>query len=552
MPADFVQAAALTVGASFVVWNIYHRYEPAGFLSAGFLLFAIPGFIAHQVQPLFSSLTRAYLTIFTIYWGVILLFTTAYRLSPFHPLAKYPGPTACKVSKIWMSVIAAKGYTHRYVCDLHTQYGDVVRIGPNELSFRHEDLINPILANKELRKGPYYDIRTQDGVSPLDGLKDYAEHAARRRLWNRGTSVASAKTYTDHLRHVIDEFMQALAQRQDQTIDISKWMSFAALDFMGHMTESFDMIKIGRDHNGLIHAVDEICYQCHVVSQTPWIFAFLKYIPGAASGIKTARRAGQEVADKRMKRGSNSRDLYHYLLDEDGFEKIKPSKDVALVEGILSIIAGADTTATAIVNAVYFLLKNPEVKKRLQAEIDDALSAQDSPDYTKFVELPFLNACVNETLRLLPPGLTGFQRQVDPKSGGKMLGEYFVPAGTNVSAHLYTIQRDPRYFQPLPLTFWPDRWLEQDVYTLPSGEKIGKDQVVLSRNAFYPFSTGQQSCAGKTVAHLELRSILIALLHRFEILPAKGYRVDSYEENLMDVYVTLRGPLQVQLQSRLE
>lgn len=121
-----------------------------------------------------------------------------------------------------------------------------IHVGPNELSFRHEDLINPILANKELRKGPCklaicsspdvfltcgpqdYDIRTQDGVSPLDGLKDYAEHAARRRLWNRGTSVASAKTYTDHLRHVIDEFMQALAQRQDQTIDISKWMSFAA------------------------------------------------------------------------------------------------------------------------------------------------------------------------------------------------------------------------------------------------------------------------------------------------------------------------------------
>lgn len=86
---------------------------------------------------------------------------------------------------------------------------------------------------------------------------------------------------------------------------------------------------------------------------------------------------------------------YNTKLDEDGLEDVKPSEDSALAEGFLAIIAGAETTATAATNALYFLLKHPETMKRLQKEIHDALSAtSDDVDYTKFMELPYLNACM--------------------------------------------------------------------------------------------------------------------------------------------------------------
>lgn len=131
------------------------------------------------------------------------------------------------------------------------------------------------------------------------------------------------------------------------------------------------------------------------------------------------------------------------------------------------------------------------------------------------------------------------------------LSSSFVPAGTNVSAHLYSIQRDSRYFSPLAETFWPDRWLAQDTYTLPSGEVISEESLVLNRNVFLPFSTGQQNCAGKNVANMELRMLLLSILHRFDVEPAEGFRVDDYEEGLADVYVTLRGPLYVRLRGVL-
>ena len=101
---------------------------------------------------------------------------------------------------------------------------------------------------------PDYDLRARNGVRPLDAIRDYPEHAARRRLWNRGTSAALTKIYTRSLVRVVDEFLQALMERQGQKLDISHWLSFVTYvfsillssnenlmsfyrtDFMGHMT----------------------------------------------------------------------------------------------------------------------------------------------------------------------------------------------------------------------------------------------------------------------------------------------------------------------------
>ncbi|KAK7678303.1 hypothetical protein QCA50_018651 [Cerrena zonata] len=435
---------------------------------------------------------------------------------------------------------------------MSTQSWKFLYTGPNELSFRRKDIIEPILSNKELHKGPYYDLRQVPARNPVDGIKDYREHAARRRLWSRGTSVSMTKIYTQSLIVGIHELLDELLKRQDTTIDISEWLSFTATDFMGRMTfsTSFDMVKMGYDSVGIIKPVEEITYQSNIIAQTPWIIPYLMWLPQGKKALNQGHRLGGDMVRKRKALGTDTRDLYYYLMDEAGFENVKPRETDVLSDGITAIAAGSDTTATAITNTLYYLLKHPDVKTRLQRDIREAFSSsREVYDYAKSVKLPFLDACINESLRLLPPGLTGFQRQVDPSGRGKMLGEHFVPPGTNVYAHLYSIQRDPRYFSPLPEIFWPDRWLDQNTYTLPTGESISKDALMLSRDAYYPFSIGQQSCAGRNIALLELKTLLIAILRHFDIQVAEGYQLDGYEEALKDVHVTLRGPLCVRLHS---
>lgn len=117
--------------------------------------------------------------------------------------------------------------------------------------------------------------------------------------------------------------------------------------------------------------------------------------------------------------------------------------------------------------------------------------------------------------------------------------------------HHYTVQRSSPSFAPLPAVFWPDRWLAQDTYTLPSGAVIGKDKVTTDRTAFAPFSAGPQNCAGKAVAMMELRGAVCAVVQRFERMEvAEGFRLEAWEEKIVDVYVTMRGPLLVKLRAQ--
>jgi hypothetical protein len=78
----------------------------------------------------------------------------AYRLSPFHPLAKYPGPTLAKVSRFWAARQFLKGQQHRLSHELFLKYGDVVRTGPNHLIIRDAKAINTVLGPKDMWPKP--------------------------------------------------------------------------------------------------------------------------------------------------------------------------------------------------------------------------------------------------------------------------------------------------------------------------------------------------------------------------------------------------------------
>lgn len=84
----------------------------------------VPLFTVH-----FASVILATAVAFAMYTTALLSSLTFYRLSPFHPLAKYPGPIACKLSKLWLSWICLSGKQHIYYFHLHEKYGDIVRIG---------------------------------------------------------------------------------------------------------------------------------------------------------------------------------------------------------------------------------------------------------------------------------------------------------------------------------------------------------------------------------------------------------------------------------------
>ena len=93
------------------------------------LLIVVPALLSVPISYAGRSRYTALPLAFAAYWSGLLFFTLAYRLSPFHPLANYPGPVLAKSSKLWGAYLSATGDQHRWLKRLHDRYGDVVRIG---------------------------------------------------------------------------------------------------------------------------------------------------------------------------------------------------------------------------------------------------------------------------------------------------------------------------------------------------------------------------------------------------------------------------------------
>lgn len=86
-------------------------------------------------------------------------------------------------------------------------------------------------------------------------------------------------------------------------------------------------------------------------------------------------------------------------------------------------MAGAETTATLLSGATYFLLNNPEAMKKLSDEVRQAFQSEDEITFNAVSSLPYLKACIEEGLRLYPPTPGGLPRTV-PEGGATVCGNY--------------------------------------------------------------------------------------------------------------------------------
>ncbi|TFK80146.1 cytochrome P450 [Polyporus arcularius HHB13444] len=176
---------------------------------------------------------------YAAYLTLLIAWTILYRVSPLHPLSRYPGPFWCKTSKIWWSLLTLRGYGHYRLKALHERYGDVVRIGPNELSIRDPEAIAPLLGAAGVPKGPGImgsilasGQRAED--TAMIGLLDVEEHLHRRRPWNRAFGSAAMKEYEPLIARRTRQLLDALSQ-QKGPVELGKWINYFSYDFMCDM-----------------------------------------------------------------------------------------------------------------------------------------------------------------------------------------------------------------------------------------------------------------------------------------------------------------------------
>lgn len=180
--------------------------------------------------------------------------------------------------------------------------------------------------------------------------------------------------------------------------------------------------------------------------------------------------------------------------------------------------AGSVTTGVALANVMMQLAKHPEALKTLREELDNALdSSEDIAPYEKVKHLTYLRACLDESLRIIPPVSHPLVRQTPPE-GAMVLGD-FLPGGTTVSMSAYVAHRDPKAF-PEPEEYRPERWLGE------AGKELGPN--------FVAFTTGPRGCIGRNISYLEQTVLVATLVHNFDFeLADPNFVAQRHEHNAL-------------------
>lgn len=542
------------VAAALVVHLVFKRDETSTLSRLLGLLLGVPTCIHVLFSDKSEAIALGFLKDLAYFYSTLGLSILLYRLSPWHPIARYPGPILCKVSKLYWTAIARKGQQHRLLAKLHKQYGDIVRIGPNEVSIANASAIDPLMGAQGVPKGQSWSGRLPRNALPnLVGIRDKKEHARRRKTWQRALNPTSIKYYEGFLSSRTQQMVDLLAQKVPGPINMSEWMGYYTFDIMGDIVfgDGPEMMKNG-DSNNLWHLLEESQKTLFLFGLVPWLGQLMlqvgKVIP-LLPGITNYRNYTIGRVVERRQRGSPNRDLFHYLMDDDGVLEDKPTAAEVMSDSALAIIAGADTTTSGISSFLYFITRYPKVYQKVQEEVDSL--GGDLTSSEKQAKLTYLNATINESLRLLPPVQSGSQREVPRGSGVVMIGPYELPEGTAAFIPFSLVQRDQRNFSPCPEMFLPERWLSKDLR-----EKLEPDlfnekvPYRLNQSAFLPFSYGPANCVGKQLAYVEMRMAICLLLHRFTLRFAPGYNPSQYEDEFRDYYIVVKGDLPILLTIR--
>lgn len=99
----------------------------------------------------------------------------------------------------------------------------------------------------------------------------------------------------------------------------------------------------------------------------------------------------------------------------------------------------SDTTAAALTCLLYELACHPQIVETLRIELDQYYTDNEQPAQASLSKLEYLQACIDESLRLHPPVPSGLQRMTPPQ--GLQLGDEFIPGNTVVVVPTYTLQR---------------------------------------------------------------------------------------------------------------
>ncbi|RAH66282.1 benzoate 4-monooxygenase cytochrome-like protein P450 [Aspergillus aculeatinus CBS 121060] len=469
------------------------------------------------------------------------LVVVIYRLT-WHPLAGYPGPWLAAATDWYSVYYCLRGDRHLDFYRLHEQYGPAVRFGPNRVSFRSARALTEIYGSRaNTQKSAVYRAFSHFFTVPASLTTiDRKSHVLKRRLTSRALSGRAVQDLEELILQSVRLLCRTLTQTQETRgdpdpdspnsawgppHDLTTTLRCLLSDVMGDVTFSRHWsLQTSPRNRPILSLMAQGTRGINVAGHMPMLLRTRLErwcAPALHRGVRRFYALSAAQAEWRAA-----------LLDARDPETGAgySARDLVAEAGIL-IIAGTDTTATALTATLFYLLHDScEAYRRAQAEVRAAFADLEAIRIgPALAGCTFLYACVDEALRLSPPVGSVLPREVlpggltvsvdvnDDEGGGGGGGEgekrYFVPAGTDVGVPVYALHHDARYWRD-PHAFRPERWLT----VAEDKKKDGSSGFT----AYAPFGAGGTSCVGRYLAYQEIGIILARLLWLLDIRLAPG------------------------------
>ncbi|KAM0795506.1 cytochrome P450 [Usnea florida] len=431
----------------------------------------------------------------------------------FHPLRSFPGPTIAAATTIPYARRLVNGRMPEWITGLHKQYGEVVRIHPDEVSFigssAWKDIYNsyPALPKPEFGTAP-----SPNGVRPMM-TTNTEDHDRQRRIISHAFSTAALKEQEVLVGHYADLLVQRLRERVakgEDTVDILRWYQYATFDIIGDLCfgESFNCLEKGENHPWIatIYRNIKIAKIIGTLQCFPPMESLMHAVMPTSVRLKMRKTFtwSQNMITKRLERDTERNDIMTHVLNNN--HKQGMTRDEIDSTMATMVLAGSgDTTAVAIAATTYFALKNPAIMNQLVTEIVQGLG-DDPKDCTNeaISKLPLLHATVQESIRMHPPVPLSPPRLID-RPGAQICG-VSVPAGYRAGVAAKTGNLHPSKWTDSD-TFHPERWLPD----APS--RYANDD----RDFLQPFNVGPRNCLGKSLAWAEINLIFAKTVLAFDM-----------------------------------
>ncbi|KAK9783103.1 putative Cytochrome P450 [Seiridium cardinale] len=262
-------------------------------------------------------------------------------------------------------------------------------------------------------------------------------------------------------------------------------------------------------------------------------YPFLKMLPDFLASWKRWAKAVREEQSslylrllretrKRLEAGKGG-DCFLRSMLQDQEKNDMDDEHIAYLAGNL-MEAGSDTTASTLLSFLLAMIKYPAEFKKAQNEVDAVCGPSRSPTSHDIGNLPFIKACMDETLRwrpVAPGGVPHALTQDDTYEG------YFLPKGTLVIANTWAIHNDEAQYER-PGEFIPDRFLNNEYGTRVPVDTTTDDH----RRTSYAFGAGRRTCPGHRLAKNSLMLNMAKIAWAFNLSPGS----EAVDDDIVTAY----------------